>query len=151
MNGSLGIAVEFDPTQDTPIELLHTILLGPVKYIWHFSHSDWSNDEKLRFSHRLQATDTNALNVHAIRSKYIMQYAGSLIGRQLKTIIQTGVFHVHDLLDDDTPSSSKYDPRFKVWKALGQLSALLWMPEINDMDYYCVSRHCIKYLTSYLS
>lgn len=69
-----------------------------------------------------------------------MQYAGSLIGRQLKTLMQTSVFHVHNILPDGTSTN---DPptniRFKVWKALGQLGALLWMPEIDNMDEYCVS------------
>ncbi|KAJ7868066.1 hypothetical protein B0H14DRAFT_2572558 [Mycena olivaceomarginata] len=73
----------FDPAADTPVELLHTILLGA--------------------------------------------YAGSLIGRQFKTIIQTAVFHLHDLVTED---------QFTAWKAVGELSALLWVPEIRDLAQY---------------
>lgn len=121
----------FDPTTDTPIEILHTILLGVVKYIWHVSHTAWKKTpaHKQTYVLRLQATDTNGLSIHAIRANYIMHYANSLIGRQFKTIIQTNVFHVYDLVDED---------HFRVWKMVGQLAALLWCPEIRNLDEYCV-------------
>ncbi|KAI0682367.1 hypothetical protein BC835DRAFT_1409624 [Cytidiella melzeri] len=112
----------FGPTQDTPIEILHTILLGIVKYVWYKS---WS----FCYTQHLQATDTCRLNITPIRANYITQYANSLIRRQLKTIGQVSVFHVHDLVELKV---------LHVWRAVELLMALLWMPEIDDMDQYTV-------------
>lgn len=114
---------------DTPIEILHTILLGIVKYVWHTSHTPWSAAQKTTFTIRLQSTETNGLSVHAIRAKYMMQYANSLVGRHFKTLAQVNVFHVYNLVDN---------LHLLLTRAIGELTALLWFTEIRNLEEYLV-------------
>ena len=111
------------------MEILHTILLGVVKYAWHGTHKDWKDTEKAKYSARLQETDTKGMSIPAIRAGYITQFANSLIGRQLKILVQTNAFHVYDLIGED---------QYLFIKATGVLAALLWVPEIHDLEDYLV-------------
>ena len=114
-----------------------------MKYIWHSMHMQWNPEQKAVFSTHLQSTNTTGLTINAIHAEYLMQHSNSLIGRQFKQLAQTGVFHLADLVPL---------PLFSLWKAVGALFSLLWMPEIDDMDTYLVWLHrdqwlCNKLLT----
>ncbi|KAJ7196272.1 hypothetical protein GGX14DRAFT_403477 [Mycena pura] len=122
----------FDPSRDTPIELLHTILLGVLKYLWHTTHTAWTAEQKKLFELRLQATNTSGLSIEGIRAGYIVQYANSLIGRQFKVVLQSTVFQIHDMADEN---------RFRAWKAIGDLAPLLWFTEIDNMEVHCADLH----------
>nr|GAT45996.1 predicted protein [Mycena chlorophos] len=127
MNPLLDIT-GLDPSQDTPVELLHTVLLGVVKYIWHFMNTkQWSEADRCLLAIRLQSTDISGLTVPPIRAAYMVQYRNSLIGKHFKTLMQTLAFAVHDIC---TPE------QFALIKAAGDLGARLWIPEIDNMDSY---------------
>ncbi|KAJ7829680.1 hypothetical protein B0H14DRAFT_2593909 [Mycena olivaceomarginata] len=117
----------FDPSQDTLVEILHTILFGDAKYTWYELHHNWAAVQQNIFTIRLQSTDLDGLRVPPIRAAYIMQYRNGLIGKHFKTLMQTMIFHIHDIVTSD---------QFTLVRALGELGPVLWMPIIDDMDQY---------------
>ncbi|KAJ3846578.1 hypothetical protein EV368DRAFT_88794 [Lentinula lateritia] len=119
--------VDLDASQDTPVENLHTYLLGHEKYAWHSMHTSWNDATQALFTVRLQGTDITGLTVPPIRSAYMMQYRNGLIGKHFKTLMQTAVFHVQDIVSQS---------QFTLIKALGELGALLWIAEIDDLEQY---------------
>ncbi|KAJ7778812.1 hypothetical protein DFH07DRAFT_865489 [Mycena maculata] len=116
-----------NPHADTPGEILHTYLLGNDKYVWHDTNKGWDDKKADIFASRLQASCINGLSIPPPRPGYVVQYKNSLIGKHFKMLQQLGVFSVHELC---TPLL------FDLWKATGELGALLWFPEIKDMDSY---------------
>ena len=67
---------------DIPTEILHTILLGVVKYFW--GQTIWLL-EKLHlmdtFQVHLGSIKSDGLNTPCLNTEYICKYKGSLIGR----------------------------------------------------------------------
>lgn len=60
----------------------------------------------------------------------MMQYRNGLIGKHFKTLMQTSIFHIHDIVSEH---------QFTLTKAIGELGALLWIAEIDDLNQYLVS------------
>jgi hypothetical protein len=130
MNPLLDIA-GLDPSQDTPVEILHTILLGIIKYIWHhLNTAQWNDEQRALLAIRLQSTDLSGLNVPPLRASYMVQYRNNLIGKHFKTLMQTLPFHIYDITTQK---------QFQLVKAAADLGARLWVPEIDNMDEYIVS------------
>ena len=98
-------------------------------YAWHNVHTSWAQPVQDLFVIHLQSTNINGLSIPLIWSAYMMQYKNGLIGKHFKTLMQTMVFHVHDIVSSD---------QFQLIKAIGSLGALLWVSEINGMDQYLV-------------
>jgi hypothetical protein len=118
--------------KDTPTEILHTILLGVVKYYW--GQTIWileKGQDFPLFQARLNSLVSDGLNVPKIQADYMCQYKGGLIGKHFKTLSQIMAFAVQGLVPPDV---------LEAWLILGRLTVLLWHTEIVDVDSYTV--HC---------
>ncbi|KAG2128268.1 hypothetical protein DEU56DRAFT_872701 [Suillus clintonianus] len=116
--------------QDTPTEILHTILLGVVKYFW--GQTIWILDKthlvKI-FQTRLDNINKDGLNSPTLGAEYICRYSGSLIGKHFKSLAQIMPFLIYDLVPSTVLNG---------WTVIGQLVVLLWHTRIDDVEEYLV-------------
>lgn len=123
-------ATALDVHRDTPVELLHTYLLGVEKYSWYYLHNEWTDPQSDLFATRLQSSSLDGLTLPALRASWMLQHPNNLIGKHLKALQQLTVFH----LDDSLCAPITFD----LIKATGELGALLWFHEIEDIKVYQV-------------
>ncbi|KAK7006456.1 hypothetical protein R3P38DRAFT_3038299 [Favolaschia claudopus] len=117
-----------DPHQDTPVEILHVILLGFVKYLWRdVVQVQLKNKDALKelLITRLTSFDVSGLGISPLAGKTLVQYSGSLTGRDFRTIAQVAPFVLYDLV----PANC-----LETWQALSKLIPLIWQPEIVDIE-----------------
>lgn len=108
------------------------MLLGFVKYFWRdlvqgqLKNKDTTKD---LLATRLSCLDVSALNLSPLAGRTLVQYAGSLTGRDFRAIAQVAPFVVYDLV---TPEC------YEAWVALARLVPLIWQPMISDMQAHLV-------------
>ena len=132
-----------DPHQDTPVEILHVVLLGFVKYLWRdlVQNQLGNNTEKKNLlATRLSSFDVSGLGISPLAGQTLVQYSGSLTGRDFRAIAQAAPFVAYDLVSEDC---------LNTWVALSRLIPLIWQPEIEDIDAHCVSLHSYVIIISY--
>ncbi|KIM36126.1 hypothetical protein M413DRAFT_31880 [Hebeloma cylindrosporum] len=97
-----------DPHHDTPVEILHVVLLGFVKYLWRdVIQNQLKNNQPKK---DLLATRLSSFNV---------------AGRDFGAISQAAPFVLYDLVPADC---------FSTWVALSKLVPLIWQPSIKSID-----------------
>ena len=130
INPLLGIR-GLDIHKDTPTEILHTILLGVVKYFWGQTAFILDKANSLgTFQTRLESINKDGLNSPTLGADYIVRYKGGLIGRHFKSLAQVMPYLIYDLVLDTV---------LEGWLAIGRLVVLLWHTSIEDMECYLVS------------
>ncbi|KAI8454552.1 hypothetical protein BY996DRAFT_8386361 [Phakopsora pachyrhizi] len=82
----------FDGHKDTPVEVLHMVLLGILKYLYQDLIGGLSASKKDELIARLQSFDTSNLNIQPIKAKYLVQHYLSLVGKDFKVLIQAAPF-----------------------------------------------------------
>ncbi|KAG8711841.1 hypothetical protein FRC08_015364 [Ceratobasidium sp. 394] len=116
-----------DITQDTPVEILHVVLLGIVKYFWRDVISCLDNRSRSVLTARLNSFDTRGLGISRLDGKVLVQYAKSLTGGNFRDILQVAPAVLYDLIDG---------PAYNMWIALCRLAPLVFQPEIQNLDAY---------------
>ncbi|KAH9947059.1 hypothetical protein B0H21DRAFT_856845 [Amylocystis lapponica] len=116
------------PHCDTPCEILHTFSLGGKKYVWHKTTSEWDAKKDEVYAIRLRTSSVDGLLLSPVRSDYILRYKNALVGKHFKILQQVGAFHLHGGICPDLVVD--------LWKASGELGAMLWYHSISDMEQY---------------
>ncbi|KAI0263906.1 hypothetical protein BC834DRAFT_970983 [Gloeopeniophorella convolvens] len=116
-----------DLATDTPVEILHVILLGVVKYFWRDAVSRLDSQQKSLLKTRLSSLDVFDLGISTIRGHTLVQYVMSLTGRDFRVILQVAPAVLYGLL----PA-----PAWKAWLALCRLAPLIFQPKFDSMTEY---------------
>ncbi|KAJ6507507.1 hypothetical protein DFH09DRAFT_1251771 [Mycena vulgaris] len=97
-----GSSYRIDMHKDTPTEILHTILLGVVKYDW--GQTVWvlekGKDFPL-FQMCLNSILSDGLKIPKVQADCMCQYKGGLIRKHCKTLSQIMAFAVEGLVPPD--------------------------------------------------
>ncbi|KAI6148028.1 hypothetical protein BKA82DRAFT_151609, partial [Pisolithus tinctorius] len=118
-----------DPHQDTPVEILHVILLGFVKYFWRDAISRLNDVQKAELQVRLASFDVSGLGIPRLAGQTLVQYAGSLTGRDFRAISQATPFVLYDLVLCEC---------YEAFLALCSLVPLVWQPRIDNAEEHLV-------------
>ncbi|KAJ7900646.1 hypothetical protein B0H14DRAFT_3080370 [Mycena olivaceomarginata] len=126
---------DFDQNSDSPVEILHVILLGFVKYFWRDAVSPKSEAGKEILKARINSFDTTPLRLAAPRGNTLVQYAGSLTGRDFRLVVQIAPAVLYGMIPDEA---------YEAWLALCRLTSLAYQPEIVDLpDYLTRLEHAV--------
>ncbi|KAJ7919964.1 hypothetical protein B0H13DRAFT_2230810 [Mycena leptocephala] len=116
-----------DPHQDTPVEILHVILLGFVKYFWRDAVTRIKKSDKEILISRLSSFNVSGLGISELAGQTLVNYAGSLTGRDFRIVVQAAPFLLQGLL----PA-----PYIELWTSLSAVVTLVWQPHIPDIEKY---------------
>ena len=105
------------------------VLLGFVKYFWRDAVARVSVANKAILTLRISSLNTSGLGLPRLSGKTYVQYAGSLVGRDFRYIVQVVPFVLHGLVDTRI---------YEAWLSLSCVARLAWQPEIHDIVKYKV-------------
>ncbi|OSD07171.1 hypothetical protein PYCCODRAFT_1358838 [Trametes coccinea BRFM310] len=126
-NPVLAIPADFDANSDSPLEVLHVVLLGVVKYWWRDAVSRQTPEGKEILKTRLSSLDVHGLGISAIRGHTLVYYAKSLVGRDFRIILQAAPAVLQGMVPDSA---------YEAWLALCRLAPLVYQDRIDDIADY---------------
>jgi hypothetical protein len=117
--------------------MLHIMWLGLAKYLVHESIQNASQKRKQQIIAALEDTRQDGIyDADLCRAEYLVRHAGSLVGKELKRLVQlcTIPFRLLAL-------RGQFDGAlWRVWRTLGDLAVLATAPEIplDEAEQHCV-------------
>ncbi|KAH9808962.1 hypothetical protein DFH28DRAFT_1192064 [Melampsora americana] len=124
----------FNGHLDTPVEILHVILLGVVKYLFRDTmkaiNPGKSGAKKFNsLSARWQSFNCKGLKVPPIQPNTLIQFFQSLVGKEFRTVLQTVPFVIYQHVTEEVRH---------LWTALCIMASYVFQTEIGDVDNYLI-------------
>ena len=111
-------------TKDTPCEILHTVLLGTVKYLMRATVPRLTVQQKADLERWLGAANMVGIgDGESFRSNYAMRHAQSLVGKDFKRLAQIMPWALQQI--------SAPRELVETWRLQGQLAAALHVPVLG--------------------
>jgi hypothetical protein len=133
----------FDPTKDTPVEMLHVVLLGVTKYVFHIAAGNFLSAYMIKaLENGFRSYDSKAFNRKLHSSMRLYQ---SFLGRDFKIMVQVLPLVLNDALGsvafasfrDNENGQVIIQAMFNCFEKLGEVSSLLYLEKIrNNFDSY---------------
>jgi hypothetical protein len=134
--------LDFELSSDSPVEILHVVLLGVVKYWWRDTVSRQTTQGKEELKTILSSIDVAGLNCSCLRGNMDVQYARSLVGHYFRVILQVAPAVLHGLIPE-THSQG--------WVTLCKLAPLMFQPAIENLPVYIVNSASIQNSSLFLT
>jgi hypothetical protein len=121
----------FNGHTDTPVETLHVVLLGVVKYLFRDTMHDLALKPGSKtfddvFS-KWKSFSIKGLNVPPIIPTTLIQFNRSLVGKEFRTVLQTVPFVLFEHLSTE---------KRHLWTSLCLLGSYIFQSEITDLKVY---------------
>lgn len=117
----------FNGHLDTPVESLHVVLLGVVKYLYRHAIKNIPESQHEELRGRWQSFNTSGLNIPPVKPETMVKYAQSLVGKEFRVVLQGAAFVLFPFLDERERH---------LWTMLGHLSSYIFQTKILDKAQY---------------
>ncbi|KAH9818447.1 hypothetical protein DFH28DRAFT_1152318 [Melampsora americana] len=134
----------FDGHRDTPVEILHVVLLGVAKYLLRNRMQRCSAKEKNEIWGRWRSFNISGLNVPPIQPTTMINHLLSLTGKDFRVVLQAAPFIFFHC--EMSPEERE------AWLTLTHLAPYVFQTEITDVEKYIkdLERHIEMFLKAIL-
>ncbi|KAH9819564.1 hypothetical protein DFH28DRAFT_1145465 [Melampsora americana] len=122
----------FNGHLDTPVEILHVVLLGIVKYLFRdemkmIGSMKTGTEKYAELSACWRSFNTKGLKIPPIQPNTLIQFSNSLIGKEFRVVLQTVPFVFFKYI---SPAKRH------IWISLCLLTSYIFQTEISNMATY---------------